>query len=347
MKDLEEKLRQYPKDTPKIIAFESVYSMCGSVAPIDKICDLAEEYGAITFLDEVHAVGMYGARGAGVAEHYDFEANLAAGCSKSPVKGSVMDRVDIITATLGKAYGLVGGYVAASAELIDTIRSYAPGFIFTTAIPPAIAAGAQTSVAYQSEYMGDRRLQQLNTRHLKNRLHGLNIPVVPNPSHIVPILVGDAALAKKASDTLLNEHGIYVQSINYPTVAVGEERLRITPTPGHTAKQLDYLVSAVEKVFDQLQLKRLSTWEKEGGRAGVGVPMDPIKNIWSDKQLGLLDGTAPEMLVAGRSGIIDPAASAYAESKLTYLLHDSSDAAQFANEYYFDSHQPSMISASA
>jgi len=355
MKDLEEKLRAYPKDTPKIIAFESVYSMCGSVAPIDRICDLAEEYGAITFLDEVHAVGMYGPRGAGVAEHYDFDAHLASGRSTAPVKGSVMDRVDIITATLGKAYGIVGGYVAASAELVDTIRSYAPGFIFTTAVPPAIAAGAQTSVAYQGEYMGDRRLQQLNTRQLKNRLGSMDIPVVPNPSHIVPILVGDAALAKKASDTLLNEHGIYVQSINYPTVAVGEERLRITPTPGHTVEQLDYLVNALGTVFDQLDLKRTSEWEKEGGRAGVGVSaMEPIENIWTDEQLGLLDGSAPKMLKEGERGFVDPKAAIYAEGKLAYLLDAEANKPMYKRESnggrFFENvpmQTPSMISAAA
>jgi 5-aminolevulinate synthase len=178
MQDLEEKLAKYPKSTPKIIAFESVYSMCGSVAPIAKICDLAEEYGAITFLDEVHAVGMYGPRGAGVAEHLDFEAHRLAGQSPDAVPGTVMDRIDIITGTLGKAYGVVGGYIAGSADLVDTIRSYAPGFIFTTSIPPAVAAGAQTSVAYQMEYMGDRRLQQINTRELKNRFEAIDIPVV-------------------------------------------------------------------------------------------------------------------------------------------------------------------------
>lgn len=211
MADLEAKLRAFPKDQPKIIAFESVYSMCGSVGPIEKLCDLAEEYGAITFLDEVHAIGMYGPRGAGVAEHCDFEVQARGGA-----KGTVMDRIDIITATLGKAYGVVGGYIAASASLVDTVRSYAPGFIFTTSLPPAVVAGAHAAVKYQSGYMGDRRLQQLNTIDLKDALKGMDMPVIPGPSHIVPILVGDAEKAKMASDLLLAKHGIYVQCVPMP-----------------------------------------------------------------------------------------------------------------------------------
>jgi 5-aminolevulinate synthase len=328
-KDLEEKLAQYPKETPKIIAFESVYSMCGSVGPIEKICDLAEEYGAITFLDEVHAVGMYGPNGAGVAEHLDFEAQLAAGRSTEPVKGSVMDRVDIITGTLGKAYGVVGGYIAGSADLVDTIRSYAPGFIFTTSLPPANVAGAQASIAYQKEYMGDRRLQQLNTRALKQRFASLDIPVVPGPSHIVPVLVGDAGLAKLASDTLLVEHNIYVQSINYPTVAVGEERLRITPTPGHTVEQLDHLVRATAEVFDKLGIKRRAEWVKEGGRAGVGAHASPElekkEPVWTDSHLGLLDGTAPRALSSarGEKTIVDLKALRSAQKRFDETLGDA------------------------
>lgn len=243
--DLETKLASYPKDRPKIIAFESVYSMCGSVGPIEGICDLAEKYGAITFLDEVHAIGMYGPRGAGVAEHCDFEAQ-----SKGGKKGSVMgkfsdidlawkknplqdlafqkifliglfsicsleipsDRIDIITATLGKAYGVVGGYIAGSSSLVDMVRSYAPGFIFTTSLPPAIVSGALTAVKYQMNNLDDRRLQQLNTIELKKKLvDEYDLPVMSNPSHIVPILIGDPANAKMASDLLLSKHNIYVQ----------------------------------------------------------------------------------------------------------------------------------------
>ena len=283
--DLETKLVSLPSDVPKIIAFESVYSMCGSVGPIEKICDLAEKYGAITFLDEVHAVGMYGPHGAGVAEHLDFEAHKAG-----RPKGTVMDRVDIITGTLGKAYGCVGGYIAGSAIMVDTIRSLAPGFIFTTSLPPATMAGARTAIEYQMEYQTDRTLQQLYTRALKDDLAVKDIPVIPNPSHIVPLLVGNAELAKKASDMLLEEHGIYVQAINYPTVPVGQERLRITPTPGHTEDLRAELVSAIQSVWDKLDLKRTSDWADQGGFIGVGVQdAVPESPLWTDEQLGLRD----------------------------------------------------------
>lgn len=319
--DLEAKLAAVPKETPKMIAFESVYSMCGSVAPIEAICDLADKYGAITFLDEVHAVGMYGPSGAGVAEHLDFEAHEFTKTSAEPVKASVMDRIDIITGTLGKAYGVVGGYIAGSADLVDLVRSYAPGFIFTTSLPPAIVAGAQASIAYQRECLADRRLQQINTREVKRQLENLDIPVVPGPSHIIPVLVGDAALAKEASDMLLSKHHIYVQSINYPTVARGEERLRITPTPGHTTEQITHLVSSINAVFDKLNLKRTSGWVAAGGRAGVGMPI-PIKvsPIWTDKQLGLEDGSAPLRLEGGKRSQVMDYAVQVAEKRLTHLL---------------------------
>jgi len=217
VEDLEAKLAALPSDCPKIIAFESVYSMCGSIGPIEAICDLADKYGALTFLDEVHAVGMYGPTGAGVAEHLDYEAHAAG-----RPRGTIMDRVDIITGTLGKAYGCVGGYIAGSAKLVDTIRSLAPGFIFTTSLPPAVMAGAKTAVEYQMREQGDRTLQQLHTRAVKSALSAADIPVIPNPSHIVPVLVGDAEMARAASDMLLEKWGIYVQAINYPTVAVGQ-----------------------------------------------------------------------------------------------------------------------------
>lgn len=321
LQDLEMKLAQYPKETPKIIAFESVYSMCGSVGPIAEICDLAKQYGALTFLDEVHAVGMYGPRGAGVAEHLDWEAHKRAGQSPDAISGTVMDRVDIITGTLGKAYGAVGGYIAGSTDFVDAIRSYAPGFIFTTSLPPVTIAGAQASVTYQKEYLGDRRLQQLNTRALKARFDALDIPVVPGPSHIVPVLVGDAALAKAASDSLLTDHGIYVQSINYPTVARGEERLRITPTPGHTREQMERLVRAVDETFTRLNIPRLAQWKAVGGRAGVGLPDAlPVTPVWNDEQLGLLDGVAPQMLANGSKAIVDAQAAKIAQDRFTSLL---------------------------
>ncbi|WVQ78567.1 5-aminolevulinic acid synthase [Cryptococcus sp. DSM 104549] len=319
--DLEAKLKTVPKETPKIIAFESVYSMCGSVAPIEAICDLADKYGAITFLDEVHAVGMYGPTGAGVAEHLDYEPHLATRESAEPIKASVMDRIDIFTGTLGKAYGVVGGYIAGSSDLVDVVRSYAPGFIFTTSLPPAVVAGAQASIAYQREFIGDRRLQHLNTREVKRQLRALGIPVVPNPSHIIPVLVGDAALAKEASDLLLSKHKIYVQSINYPTVAVGEERLRITPTPGHSAEQIAHLVSSVDSVFNKLGLKRIADWEAVGGRANVGIKGAPeIEPIWTDKQLGLDDGSAPKRLAGGAKGVVFGEAVEVAQKRLTHLL---------------------------
>ncbi|RDB23280.1 5-aminolevulinate synthase, mitochondrial [Hypsizygus marmoreus] len=321
--DLEAKLKQYPKETPKVIAFESVYSMCGSIGPIKEICDLAEQYGALTFLDEVHAVGLYGPRGAGVAEHLDYDAHMAAGESPDPIKGSVMDRIDIITGTLGKAYGAVGGYIAGSDDFVDMIRSYAPGFIFTTSLPPATVAGARASVAYQKAYVGDRQLKQVNVLEVKRRFAEVNIPVVPGPSHIVPVLVGDAALAKAASDRLLSEHNIYVQSINYPTVAVGEERLRITVTPRHTLEQMDKLVRAVSKIFAELKINRLQDWKAVGGRAGVGLPTadeEHVVPIWTEKQLGLLDGTTPHTLHTGEQAVVDRKAVTIARGRFDELL---------------------------
>ena len=292
--DLEEKLASLDPSVPKIIAFESVYSMCGSVAPIEAICDLADKYGAITFLDEVHAVGMYGPHGAGVAEHLDYDV-YASG--DKPTRSTVMDRIDIITGTLGKAWGCVGGYIAASASLVDMIRSLAPGFIFTTSLPPATMSGARAAIDYQANFQGDRVLQQLHTRSVKDALVAQDIPVIPNPSHIVPLLVGDAELAKKASDMLLSDYGIYVQAINYPTVPRGEERLRITPTPGHTKEFQHELVSALEGVWTKLGLKRIADWKAAGGFVGVGVEdAKPVVPLWTDAQLGLGTSQSEENL---------------------------------------------------
>ena len=294
LEDLEAKLAAQPAHMPKIIAFESVYSMCGSVAPIEKICDLADKYGAITFLDEVHAVGMYGPHGGGVAEHLDYEV-YAGNRPKDPNRKTVMERVDIITGTLGKAYGCVGGYIAGSARLVDMIRSLAPGFIFTTSLPPATMAGANAAIQYQAATQRDRILQQLHTRAVKQSFAARDVPVIPNPSHIVPLLVGDAERAKQASDLLLAEHGIYVQAINYPTVPRGEERLRITPTPGHTRELRDQLVEAVDAVWTQLGLPRTSDWRARGGFVGVGVDGAPEPEpIWTDAQLGLREGESVE-----------------------------------------------------
>ena len=281
--DLEAKLASIPRDYPKIIAFESVYSMCGSIGPIEEICDLAEKYGAITFLDEVHAVGMYGPHGAGVAEHLDYEAHLAG-----KPKGTIMDRIDIITGTLGKAYGCVGGYIAGSSKFVDAIRSLAPGFIFTTSLPPATMAGAKAAIEYQMSFQGDRCLQQLHTRAVKDALNAKDIPVIPNPSHIIPVLVGNAEVAKQASDLLLDKWDIYVQAINYPTVPKGQERLRVTPTPGHVREYRDHLVKAFDSVWNQLGIKRTSEWAAEGGFIGVGeAGSEEVAPLWTDKQLGI------------------------------------------------------------
>ncbi|KAJ1946460.1 mitochondrial 5-aminolevulinate synthase [Kickxella alabastrina] len=291
---LEKLLAQYPRSTPKMIAFESVYSMSGTVGRIPEICALAKKYGAITFLDEVHSVGMYGPRGAGVAEHYDYNASLQTPAGQR-IPGSVMDEVDIVTGTLGKAFGIVGGYIAASSSLVDMIRSYAPGFIFTTSLPPPINAGAVASIQYLANSQRERFLQQTHVRELKADLADAGIPVVPNPSHIVPVLVGDAESAKMASDMLLSQHNIYVQSINYPTVPVGEERLRITPGPGHDNFMRMRLLGALDSVWNRLGLKRTADWERMGGRCGVGESRENseqhvgwkrgVENVWEDHQL--------------------------------------------------------------
>jgi 5-aminolevulinate synthase len=233
-----------------------------------------------------------------------------------------MDRVDIITGTLGKAYGAVGGYIAGSDDFVDMIRSYAAGFIFTTSLPPATVAGARASIVYQKEYLGDRQLKQVNVREVKDRFAQLDIPVVPGPSHIVPVLVGDAALARAASDKLLVEHNIYVQAINYPTVARGEERLRITVTPRHTLEQMEKLVGAVDQIFTELGINRTQDWKALGGRASVGMPGadDVVEPIWTDEQLGLFDGTTPRTLRNGEKAIVDVKAVNVARSRFNTLL---------------------------
>lgn len=294
--ELEKLLQLYPKSQPKLIAFESVYSMAGSVADIEKICDLADKYGALTFLDEVHAVGIYGPHGAGVAEHLNFNDHLKYGTERLPMSNdenqaknyNVMDRIDMITGTLGKSFGSVGGYVAASKNLIDWVRSYAPGFIFTTTLPPAVMAGAAEAIDFSRKHLNLRIDQQLHTNYIKNGLKNLDIPVIPNPSHIVPVLIGNPELAKAASDLLMNKHKIYVQAINFPTVARGTERLRITPTPGHTNDYSDIFLNAMDDVFNELQLPRVKDWAEQGGFLGVGDKnfVEP-ENIWTNEQLKL------------------------------------------------------------
>lgn len=236
---LRELLAADDPDAPKLIAFESIYSMDGDFAPIEAMCDVADEFGALTYIDEVHAVGMYGPRGAGVAE-----------------RDRVMHRLDIINGTLAKAYGVMGGYIAASAKMCDAVRSYAPGFIFTTSLPPAVAAGAAASVAHLKRDQALREKHQTQARILKTRLKGLGLPIVDHGSHIVPVIVGDPVHTKKLSDMLLEGYGMYVQPINFPTVPRGTERLRFTPSPVHGPDEMDALVHAMDALWSHCALNR-------------------------------------------------------------------------------------------
>ncbi|SFL89054.1 5-aminolevulinate synthase [Shimia aestuarii] len=224
---------------PKLIAFESVYSMDGDFGPIEEICDVADEFGALTYIDEVHAVGMYGPRGGGVTE-----------------RDRLAHRIDIINGTLAKAYGVMGGYIAASAKMCDAVRSYAPGFIFTTSLPPAVAAGAAASVAHLKTDQARRDRHQEQAKVLKLRLKGLGLPIIDHGSHIVPVIVGDPVHTKALSDMLLEQFGIYVQPINFPTVPRGTERLRFTPSPVHGPEEMDRLVAAMDQLWSHCALNR-------------------------------------------------------------------------------------------
>ncbi|HKL04555.1 MAG TPA: 5-aminolevulinate synthase [Roseovarius sp.] len=238
---LRELLAADDPDTPKLIAFESVYSMDGDFGPIEEICDLADEFGALTYIDEVHAVGMYGPRGAGICE-----------------RDRLMHRLDIINGTLAKAYGVMGGYIAASAKMCDAVRSYAPGFIFSTSLAPILAAGATASVAFLKTSEGQKLRDQHQTQAkiLKTRLKGMGLPLIDHGSHIVPVIVGDPVHTKQLSDMMLDGYGIYVQPINFPTVPRGTERLRFTPSPVHGPNEMDTLIRAMDELWSHCALNR-------------------------------------------------------------------------------------------
>ena len=237
--DLDRKLAEIDADRPKLVAFESVYSMDGDIAPIAELCDVADKHNAMTYIDEVHAVGMYGPRGGGITD-----------------RDGLSDRLTVIEGTLAKAYGVVGGYIAGSAALCDYVRSFASGFIFTTSVPPAVAAAAAASIRHLKSSTVERERHQERVAKVRRRLDQIGVPHLNNPSHIVPVMVGDPVVCKQISDRLMEEYCIYVQPINYPTVPRGTERLRITPTPLHSDADIDHLISSLAAIWSELSLKR-------------------------------------------------------------------------------------------
>jgi 5-aminolevulinate synthase len=237
--DLDRRLAALDPARPKLVAFESVYSMDGDIAPIAELCDVAEKHNAMTYLDEVHAVGLYGPRGGGIAE-----------------REGLMDRLTVIEGTLGKAFGVFGGYIAGSAAMCDFVRSFASGFIFTTALPPAVAAGALASIQHLKQSQIERMRHQERVAKVRRRLEAIGIPCLDNPSHIIPVMVKDPVKCKQISDWLLDRYGIYIQPINYPTVPRGTERLRITPSPLHSDQDIDRLVTALSELWSQCALSR-------------------------------------------------------------------------------------------
>jgi 5-aminolevulinate synthase len=237
--DLDRQLADLDPSRPKLVAFESVYSMDGDIAPIGELCDVAERHGAMTYLDEVHAVGLYGPGGAGIA-----------------AREGLAHRLTVIEGTLAKAFGVVGGYIAASAALCDFVRSFSSGFIFSTALPPAVAAGALASIRHLRQSDSERQGQQERVAIVRRRLDEIGVPHLDNPSHIVPVMVGDPVLCKRISDLLLDQYGVYVQPINYPTVPRGTERLRLTPSPLHSDADIDHLIGALSAIWGELSLQR-------------------------------------------------------------------------------------------